>query len=204
MERSSEESIIDILKKLNEIDYIDPDEIPNIDLYMDQVTTFMDEHLAACRRTDDDKILTKTMINNYTKNNFLPPPVKKKYSKEHMYLLIFLYYFKNVLSINDIQKIFKPLTEMFYSNKSEHVSMEEIYRAIFRMERIQTDNLTKDILRRYKASQNLFPEVTDEAEADFLSRFAVICLLSFDAYMKKQIVERLIDETLSGNDKDKK
>ena len=204
MERSSEESIIDILKKLNEIDYIDPDEIPNIDLYMDQVTTFMDEHLAACRRTDDDKILTKTMINNYTKNDFLPPPVKKKYSKEHMYLLIFLYYFKNVLSINDIQKIFKPLTEMFYSNKSEHVSMEEIYRAIFRMERIQTDNLTKDILRRYKASQNLFPEVTDEAEADFLSRFAVICLLSFDDYMKKQIVERLIDETLSENDKDKK
>lgn len=204
MERSSEESIIDILKKLNEIDYIDPDEIPNIDQYMDQVTTFMDEHLAACRRTDDDKILTKTMINNYTKNDFLPPPVKKKYSKEHMYLLIFLYYFKNVLSINDIQKIFKPLTEMFYSNKSEHVSMEEIYRAIFRMERIQTDNLTKDILRRYKASQNLFPEVTDEAEADFLSRFAVICLLSFDAYMKKQIVERLIDETLSENDKDKK
>ena len=110
MERSSEESIIDILKKLNEIDYIDPDEIPNIDLYMDQVTTFVDEHLAACRRTDDDKILTKTMINNYTKNDFLPPPVKKKYSKEHMYLLIFLYYFKNVLSINDIQKIFKPLT----------------------------------------------------------------------------------------------
>ena len=204
MERSSEESIIDILKKLNEIDYIDPDEIPNIDLYMDQVTTFMDEHLAACRRTDDDKILTKTMINNYTKNDFLPPPVKKKYSKEHMYLLIFLYYFKNVLSINDIQKSFNPLTEMFYSNKSEHVSMEEIYRAIFRMERIQTDNLTKDILRRYKASQNLFPEVTDEAEADFLSRFAVICLLSFDAYMKKQIVERLIDETLSENDKDKK
>lgn len=204
MERSSEESIIDILKKLNEIDYIDPDEIPNIDLYMDQVTTFMDEHLAACRRTDDDKILTKTMINNYTKNDFLPPPVKKKYSKEHMYLLIFLYYFKNVLSINDIQKIFKPLTEMFYNNKSEHVSMEEIYRAIFRMERIQTDNLTKDILRRYKASQNLFPEVTDEAEADFLSRFAVICLLSFDAYMKKQIVERLVDETLSENNKDKK
>ena len=204
MERSSEESIIDILKKLNEIDYIDPDEIPNIDLYMDQVTTFMDEHLAACRRTDDDKILTKTMLNNYKKNDFLPTPVKKKYSKEHMYLLIFLYYFKNVLSINDIQKIFKPLTEMFYSNKSEHVSMEEIYRAIFRMERIQTDNLTKDILRRYKASQNLFPEVTDEAEADFLSRFAVICLLSFDAYMKKQIVERLIDETLSENDKDKK
>lgn len=202
MERSSEESIMDILKKLNEIDYIDPDEIPSIDLYMDQVTTFMDEHLAACKRQDDDKILTKTMINNYTKNDFLPPPVKKKYSKEHMYLLIFLYYFKNVLSITDIQKIFKPLTDMFYENKSRDVSLEEIYRKIFKMERIQTDNLTKDILRRFKASQNLFPEVKNEEEADFLSRFAVICLLSFDAYMKKQLVERMIDETLS--DKPKK
>lgn len=204
MKKNNEESIMDIISKLRDIDYINPEDIPNIDLYMDQVTTFMDARLASCKRSDDDKILTKTMINNYTKNNLLPPPEKKKYSKEHMFLLIFLYYFKNVLSINDIQKIFKPLTEMFYSNKSEHVSMEEIYRAIFRMERIQTDNLTKDILRRYKASQNLFPEVTDEAEADFLSRFAVICLLSFDAYMKKQIVERLIDETLSENDKDKK
>ena len=116
MDHANEESIMDIIHKLNEIDYINPEDIPNIDLYMDQVTTFMDEHLAACKRMDDDKILTKTMINNYTKNDFLPPPVKKKYSKEHMYLLIFLYYFKNVLSITDIQKIFKPLTDMFYDN----------------------------------------------------------------------------------------
>lgn len=207
MERSSEESILDILKKLNEIDYIDPDEIPNIDLYMDQVTTFMDEHLAACKRQDDDKILTKTMINNYTKNDFLPPPVKKKYNKEHMYLLIFLYYFKNVLSITDIQKVFRPLIDMFYHGNSEDLSLEEIYRKIFKMERIQTDNLTKDILRRFKASQNLFPEVKNEKEADYLSLFAVICLLSFDAYMKKQLVERMIDETLSDvkdSKKDKK
>ena len=114
-----------------------------------------------------------------------------------MYLLIFLYYFKNVLSITDTQKIFKPLTDMFYNKKSRDISLEEIYRTIFNMERIQTDNLTKDILRRFKYSQNLFPDVKDEEEADFLSRFAFICLLSFDAYLKKQVVERMIDETLS-------
>ena len=200
----NKETLETLVEKESQKSSITSKDIPDLDLYMDQIMTLFETHLANHKKNEDDKLLTKTMINNYTKNDFLPPPVKKKYSKEHMYLLIFLYYFKNVLSINDIQKIFKPLTEMFYNNKSEHVSMEEIYRAIFRMERIQTDNLTKDILRRYKASQNLFPEVTDEAEADFLSRFAVICLLSFDAYMKKQIVERLIDETLSGNDKDKK
>ena len=84
-----------ILESLSRIDYIRPEEIPNIDLYMDQVTTFMDTQLASTKRYDEDKILTKTMINNYTKNNLLPPPVKKKYSKEHVLLLIFIYYFKN-------------------------------------------------------------------------------------------------------------
>ena len=85
------------------------EELPNFDLYMDQVTTFMDEHLSDVKRYEDDKILTKTMINNYTKNDLLPPPVKKKYSKEHIYVLTFIYYLKNILSISDIQKLFKSI-----------------------------------------------------------------------------------------------
>ena len=60
-----------ILESLDRIDYIKPKEIPNIDLYMDQVTTFMEEHLNASKRYPEDKILTKTMINNYAKNRLL-------------------------------------------------------------------------------------------------------------------------------------
>ena len=67
-----------ILASISRIDYIKPEESPGIDLYMDQVTTFMDEHLASSKRRREDKVLTKTMINNYAKNNLLPPPVKKK------------------------------------------------------------------------------------------------------------------------------
>lgn len=69
-----------ILASISQINYVEPGDIPNIDLYMDQVTTFMDEHLRSSKRYEDDKVLTKTMINNYAKNNLLPPPVKKKYS----------------------------------------------------------------------------------------------------------------------------
>ncbi len=58
------------------MDYIKPEDLPNIDLYMDQVTTFMEDQLASTKRHDDDKILTKTMINNYAKNNLLPSPEK--------------------------------------------------------------------------------------------------------------------------------
>ena len=71
-----------ILSSISRIEYVRPGDIPNIDLYMDQVTTFMEEQLHSTKRHNDDKILTKTMINNYAKNNLLPPPVKKKYSKE--------------------------------------------------------------------------------------------------------------------------
>ena len=74
-----------ILQSLERIDYIHPEEIPNIDLYMDQVTTFMETQLRSTKRYEQDKILTKTMINNYAKNHLLPPPVKKKYSKEHLW-----------------------------------------------------------------------------------------------------------------------
>lgn len=68
---TNRELITSIIEKL---DYIKPDTIPNIDLYMDQVTTFMDSNLARSKRYDSDKILTKTMINNYAKNDLLPPP----------------------------------------------------------------------------------------------------------------------------------
>ena len=87
-----------ILEELSSLSYVHPGDVPNINLYMDQVTTFMDEQLASTKRYPDDKILTKTMINNYTKNNLLPPPVKKKYSREHLLLLVFIYYFKNIQS----------------------------------------------------------------------------------------------------------
>ena len=67
-------------------DVIEIEDIPNIDLYMDQVTTFMDKGLAQYKRNEDDKILTKTMINNYTKAKIFPPPIKKRYSRTHLML----------------------------------------------------------------------------------------------------------------------
>jgi hypothetical protein len=185
-----------ILENLQKLDFIHPEEIPNIDLYMDQVTTFMDEHLKASKRYPEDKLLTKTMINNYTKNNLLPPPDKKKYSKEHMLLLIFIYYFKNILSIQDIQKIFSPLTDKYYK-KDEGLSLEEIYQEIFHLGKEQVDLLAKDVIRKYTRAEATFLEEEKEEDKEFLQMFSFICMLSFDVYVKKVIIERLIDQSLS-------
>ena len=194
---SNDDYIMQILRSLQSLDYIKPEEIPNIDLYMDQVTTFMDEHLQGSKRYPDDKLLTKTMINNYTKNNLLPPPEKKKYSKEHMHLLIFIYYLKNIISINDIQTIMEPLNERFYKQE-EGLTLEDIYKTIFQLEYEQKDSFTKDIIRKFNKAKLTFPEITNEEDAEFLQTFAFICMLGFDVYVKRIIIEKLIDKSVSG------
>ena len=178
---------------LEEIESFNIDDIPNIDLYMDQVTTFMDEHLSDVKRYEDDKILTKTMINNYTKNDLLPPPVKKKYSKEHIYVLTFIYYLKNILSISDIQKLLNPLTDKFF-NKEELPDLEYIYSEIYNMEKAQIASLSKDVVERTQVAKEAFLDVENEEDKDFLQLFSLVGLLSFDVYMKKNIIESLIDD----------
>ena len=180
-----------ILSSISRIDYIKPEDIPNIDLYMDQVTTFMEEQLAATKRYGDDKILTKTMINNYAKNKLLPSPEKKRYSKEHVLMLIFIYYFKNILSINDIQTLFTPIVQKYFKSMTEK-DMTYIYNEVFSMEKDQIESLKKDLLRKYKTAQGTFKDA-DEEDQEILKRFSFICLLSFDVYVKKMMIELLID-----------
>lgn len=180
-----------ILSSISRIDYIKPEDIPNIDLYMDQVTTFMEKQLAATKRYGDDKILTKTMINNYAKNKLLPSPEKKRYSKEHVLMLIFIYYFKNILSINDIQTLFTPIVQKYFKSMTEK-DMTYIYNEVFSMEKDQIESLKKDLLRKYKTAQGTFGDA-DEEDQEILKRFSFICLLSFDVYVKKMMIEHLID-----------
>ena len=181
-----------ILSSISRIDYIRPNEIPNIDLYMDQVTTFMEEQLKRTKRYEEDKILTKTMINNYAKNDLLPPPVKKKYSKEHMLMLVFIYYFKNILSISDIQKLLEPITQKYFSGEGS-IDLTSLYEEIMKLELEQIDPLAKDVTRKFSMAGDSFQEVPEE-EKDFLHKFAFICMLSFDVYVKKQVIENLIDQ----------
>jgi hypothetical protein len=193
MNNDNKEFINALLKKLVKLNYIKPNEVPNINLYMDQVTTFMDEHLSDIKRHEEDKILTKTMINNYTKNNLLPAPVKKKYSKEHIYILTFIYYFKNILYISDIQKILNPLTDRFFDADSKP-DLDSIYNEIYLLEKAQIDYLSKDVIKKSEVASESFKDVEDEDEREFLQLFSLVCLLSFDVYMKKNIIENLIDD----------
>lgn len=181
-----------ILSSISRIDYIKPEEIPGIDLYMDQVTTFMENHLSSSKRHPEDKVLTKTMINNYAKNHLLPPPVKKKYSREHILMLTFIYYFKNIMSINDIQVLLGPIAEEFFPGNGS-LKLTEVYQEIMDLELEQIEPLIKDVTRKFNKARSSFSDA-DDKEQDFLQKFAFICMLSFDVYVKKQVIENLIDQ----------
>lgn len=189
-----------ILESLSRIDYIKPEDVPGIDLYMDQVTTFMDSQLKSSKRYEDDKILTKTMINNYAKNHLLPPPDRKKYSREHMLLLIFIYYFKNILSINDIQSLLSPLTERYFHTDRDF-QLDRIYNEVFSLEKGQVEMMKEDLIQKYRISEETFSEAPED-EKDFLQLFSFICMLSFDVYVKKQVIEKLIDQLPDPEKKD--
>lgn len=188
-----EDLLNSILDSLDRIEYIHPDDIPNIDLYMDQVTTFMDSRLSnTSRYPGEDKTLTKTMINNYAKNDLLPPPVKKKYSKDHIFMLIFIYYYKGVLSINDIQTLLKPVSDRFF-HQTEGYRLEDVYREAFGLGEQQLEQLKRDVVEKFRMSEESYLDAPEE-DREFLRKFAFICSLSYDVYVKKLIIEKMIDD----------
>ena len=207
---SNDRKLHELLRFLDTLSYIKPEQIPSIDLYMDQVTSLMEERLKKVKRHDDDKVLTKTMINNYAKAKILPAPDKKKYSKEHMFILLFIYYYKSVLSLSDIATILDPLINRHFKN-SDGLNVEDIYKEAFNMEYSQMNVLKNDIKEKFKLAKQTFSEdngkiaALSEEDREELRLFSFICELSFDVYLKKLIIEKLCDSISEGSrDRNKK
>lgn len=196
-------------KLISNMNLIVPSDIPNISLYMDQVTTFMDNHLYSVKRFDEDKALTKTMINNYAKNELLPSPEKKKYTKDHILLLTFIYYFKSVLSISDIKKLLQPISDKYFQTNFG-TSLEDIYTEIEEYmssinDAVKADVQTKSDAANSSFTDDIFKDLSVQ-DTDYLKLFKLISMLCFDIYLKKQLIESIIDtldEPLSKAEKEK-
>ena len=184
--------IEEVFKRYTDGSYIKASMLPDLDLYVDQITTFLTRHLAKTIRFEDDKIMTKTMINNYTKNHLLPPPDKKKYSRDHILLMIFIYYFKNFLAISDIKTILGPLTDKYF-HKDADLNLEAIYTTLFSKEDTFVQEVLENVMKQFHMSADLFPDAPKADQAS-LREFTFICMLSLDIYLKKQLIEAILDK----------
>lgn len=172
--------------------YIRSEDVPSIDLYMDQVTTFLDEELKHSSRViNDEKLITKTMINNYAKNDVIPPPNKKKYTKEHMLVLIMMYYFKSFLQISDIKELFDPINEKYFG-KDTDFGIEEVYNNVFKDVGSQIDVIHDDVMKKYQDSLTDFQDAP-ESEQEYLQLYSFVCKLGCDVFVKKLMIEKIVD-----------
>ncbi len=193
-----------IIASLGRIDTMSLDEMPGINLYMDQLTSFMDERLKKTTRyPDTDKILTNTMSNNDAKNDLLPPREKKKYSKDHLIILLFIYYYKSIMTINDIRTVLEPLTERFKASPDE-LTLEQIYETCYQLQKAELDPLIEDIKKKYTTSQSTFDDVNiSDEEKKRMQMFSFITLLSYDVYVKKLLIEKIIDNIIKDEEEAK-
>lgn len=182
---NSKDLIMNILQNAQSSDF---DDLPNIDLYMDQVTTYLNKKLSFAKRFEDDKLLTKTMINNYAKSRLLPAPEKKKYSQDHILILAMIFFFKNVISINDVNTILSPMIQEHFHNEDAPLSdfMNEF------LKYTQNNNISEHILSDYKKSVTAF-ENFDSEEKEYLQTLALVSMLSYENFIRKLIIEQLID-----------
>ncbi len=183
------DDILKLAKSIINYNEIKDYEIPDIDLYMDQVTSFMDTKLKDFKRDENDIILTKTMINNYVKSNVIPSPVKKKYSKKHLMVLIWIYHLKQTLSITDIGK----LMNFIIKDKDEEIKYNEIYNNFLDIEKkshaefeVNLSEMLKNVDDKYNSDEKLFLLVIE---------------LILSSNLQKRMAEKIIDNYFNNDAK---
>ncbi|GBF32170.1 hypothetical protein DCCM_0361 [Desulfocucumis palustris] len=174
-------------------------DMPDIDLYIEQLTSLIDVKLSGHKREKNGKILTKTMVNNYTKAGLLMPPVNKKYSRDHFILLILIYYLKNILSINDIGKLFSPILNNIASRDDDVISLGEIYSTFLELVKIEIDSFSLSLMNKADLIMEKTAGVAGE-KRDIAGLFLMVLMLVAQSNAQKRLAEKIIDTYFSAGD----
>lgn len=172
---------------------IDLNEIPDMQFYMEQVTKFMDDKLEPTKRNSNDKILTKTMINNYTKAGILMPPVKKKYSKDHIILMLLVYQLKQVLSLDDIKTLFGQILGDMTTTEDDLVSLEDIYSMFNDLKKSGFTTVEDLIESHIEAIKERTKDIEDDEAKKQSELFLLVISMIAEANALKRLSEKIID-----------
>ncbi|MEK4302343.1 DUF1836 domain-containing protein [Oceanobacillus sp. FSL W8-0428] len=183
---------MNIKKQLEELhleNQLNAEEIPDLDLYMDQVIQLFESKFSSAKRYKEDKVLTKTMINNYAKAKLFFPIKNKKYSKEHLLLISMIYQMKSVLSIKDIGKTFEEVNQRM---QHDDFDLEGFYNNyVYLMDR----NVAH--FKEYIAEQEEIFETEldkDIVNDDYLQQLLLITSLTGMSNFYRRAAEKLVDQ----------
>lgn len=192
----NEKKIASLIEELSLYDDIELLDIPDLDLYMDQIITLFDDKLTHLKRNDDEKVITKTMINNYAKAKILMPPIKKKYTKNHIILLILIYNLKQGLSINDIKLLFTDLIHNL--NNENDIELDKIYESFLQIKKSQADEVCNELSKKIKLIRDNTSDLSPNNLELSQMIIAVLSLIN-ESNIRKRLAEKMIDEFFSDN-----
>ena len=162
---------------------LEPDQIPELDLYIDQILMLFEDKLGETRRREKDKILTKSMVNNYSKEKMIRPMRGKKYSREQILQILIICNLKNVLSIGDIKQVMTLLMEEGVRSDG----LEEIFE--------------KDTVNQLKLKEGISTIVNGLRE-NYALVSLLLSLASISSYCKR-VSEAMIDSFFVQDEKTK-
>lgn len=193
----NETSIDEIIKKLALTERVEEKDIPEIDLYMDQVIQIFEQKLSNSKRKDSDKVLTKTMINNYAKAKLLMSIKNKKYSKEHLLLMSMIYDLKGSLSISDIKDLFDNIVKKYDEDKE--YDLRSLYKLYLDINNSNYEELLENIYKQIDCVKGIIDD--SEEFNEYEEKFLFICSMVSMSNMYRRVAEAMIDEYFAEGDK---
>lgn len=185
----------DIMSRLALDEGIPVSEIPKIDLYVDQVIQLFESGFSETKRTPEEKILTKTMINNYAKGKLFYPVSNKKYSRNHVMLISLIYQMKSVLSISDVKRVLSGINE---KADEKGLDLSEFYEQYLEIQRRSEELFQKNLeqqVSRAKEAANGLGQDRQEFE-----KVLLIASLVHMSNLYRRAAEILVDELAEGKE----
>ncbi|WP_019244288.1 MULTISPECIES: DUF1836 domain-containing protein [Bacillus] len=182
--------INEYLEQLHLDKNISLEDMPEIDLYMDQVIQLFENKFNDTKRNEEEKVLTKTMINNYAKGKLFVPIKNKKYSKDHLILISLIYQLKGALSIKDIKDTLEKLN---HKVQDEQFSLDELYKGYLNLYNKNVESFQKDVHERVQEVKNeAFP--VDESDRDYLEKILLLASLVNMSNFYRRAAELIVDD----------
>jgi hypothetical protein len=172
---------------------IKANDFPEMEIYMDQAETFLNKELSVYKKSEKDKVITKTMIGNYVKHSMLPRPVNKKYSKDHLILLTLIFYLKGTFQMEEIEKIVKPLIENYNSQFDDKYDLSSLYEGILEVQASELETLSQSVNEMIDAGKYRLREA-GLSDDDILELLMLIANLSMKADAQKFLAHKLLRE----------
>lgn len=187
----------DFMKQLQLNNQLSLDDIPNLDLYMDQVIQLFESTFEGLKRDEQEKVLTKTMINNYAKGKLFYPIENKKYSKDHLMLIAMIYQLKGALSINDVKTTLSKLNKMVVEENFELAKLYGSYVQLAdeSMKQLETEikQLTDDVIQK--------SETLVSNDPDYLQELLLVASFVNMSNYYRRAAEKMVDRIAAKNNK---